>query len=85
MLIEAAREQSPEYPWLPDALGSCGTGDWESAAYVGYISRKKPNQLGSEWQFETNVILMPETLGTVVLDILKGDRLGGIEFLNKLK
>jgi hypothetical protein len=29
-------------------------------------------------------VLTHETLGMVVLDILKGDRLGGIEFVDKI-
>jgi hypothetical protein len=40
---------------------------------------------GSEWQFDHNVILTDETEGTLVLDILKGNRVGGIEFLKRLK
>jgi hypothetical protein len=85
MLVEVVRAQAPEFPWLPEALGSCPTGEWESRAYVGYVSRLSPNQPGSEWQFETNVVLSHESLGMVVLDVLKGDRLGGIEFVDKIK
>jgi hypothetical protein len=51
MLIAAVQRQAPEYPWLPEVLEKCGIGEWESPAYVGYISRQKPHQPGSEWQF----------------------------------
>ena len=85
MLLEVVREQAPEFPWLPDALMKCGRGEWESRAYVAYVSRSNPNQSGSDWQFQTNVVLAHHTLGMVVLDILKGDRLGGIEFVDKIE
>lgn len=85
MLIEAVKEQAPEYPWLPEALAECGAGQWESPAYVGYVSRRNPNQPGSEWQFEANVVLNHQTLGMVVIDVLQGSRLGGIEFVDKIE
>jgi hypothetical protein len=84
MLVDAVQQQVPEFACLPAALGSCGAGDWESRAYVRYVSRHNPNQPGSEWQFETNVQILHETLGTVVLDVLKGNRLGGIEFVDRI-
>lgn len=84
MLIAAVQEQAPEFGWLEEALCNCGTGEWESPAYVGYVSRHRPNQPGAEWQFEKNVVLQHEELGMVVLDVLKGNRLGGIEFLDRI-
>jgi hypothetical protein len=59
--------------------------EWESRAYVHYVSRQNPNQPGSQWQFHTNVVLHHEKLGMVVLDILKDNRLGGIEFVDRIK
>lgn len=85
MLIEAVKEQALDYPWLPEALAKCGAGQWESPAYVGYVSRRNPNQPGSEWQFEANVVLNHQTLGMVVIDVLQGSRLGGIEFVDKIE
>ncbi len=85
MLIEAVREQAREFSWLPDALMKCGRGEWESRAYVAYVSQSNPNQPGSDWQFETNVLLFHDKFGMVVLDILKGNRLGGIEFVDKIE
>jgi hypothetical protein len=83
-LIESVRAQAPEYPWLPDALNHCGAGLWENRAYVRYVDSRNANQTGAEWQFKTNVVLSHELLGTVVLDILKDNRLGGIEFVDKI-
>ena len=84
-LVQLASERAPEYPWLPDALASCGGGEWESPAYVGYVSRCNPNQSGAEWQFLANVVLHHEELGTVVIDVLKGNRLGGIELVSRIE
>ena len=85
MLIGAVEDQAPEYPWLPEALEKCGEGKWESPVYVRYVSASNPNQPGSEWQFEANVVLNHQTLGTVVIDVLKGSRLGGIEFVDRIE
>jgi hypothetical protein len=84
-LIEAVRAQAPEFPWLPEVLDQCGVGLWESRAYVRYVDSRNANQAGADWQFETNVVLSHEVLGTVVLDILKDNRLGGIEFVDKIQ
>lgn len=83
-LIECVKNQAPEFPWLESALLACRAGEWQSRAYVRYVDAQNPNKPGSEWQFETNVVLSHETLGMVVLDILKGARLGGIEFVDKI-
>jgi hypothetical protein len=84
MLIETVKAQAPEFPWLPEALNNCGQGERESRAYVGYIPQQQPNRPGSPWQFQTNIILTHPTLSRVILDILTGDRLGGIEFVDRI-
>jgi hypothetical protein len=84
MRIEAVKEQASGYPWLPEALAKCGAGRWESPAYAGYVSCPNPNQAGSEWQFEANVVLNHQTLGMLVIDVLKNSRLGGIEFVDRI-
>jgi hypothetical protein len=84
-LMQAVREQAPQFPWLPEALATCGRGEWESPAYVAYVSRLNPNQPGADWQFHTNVVLNHKEFGMVVIDVLKGDRLGGIELVNRIQ
>jgi hypothetical protein len=84
MLIEDARAQAPKFPWLPAALDRCGPGEWESPAYVRYVSSKAPNQPGSDWQFEANLVIDHRELGMTVIDVLKGDRIGGIEFVDQI-
>jgi hypothetical protein len=51
---------------------------WESRAYVHFVD---PN---ADWQFVRNVILHCPTEGELVLDILTGNRVGGIEFVDRL-
>ncbi len=84
MLVEIARQQAPEFSWLAEALANCECGEWESPIYVGFVSRRNPNQPGAEWQFQTNVVLHHEELGMVVLDLLDGERLGGIELVDRI-
>lgn len=84
MLIEDAQAQVPEFPWLPAALSSCGPGKWESRAYVHYVSPVDPNLPDSQWHFEKNVVIDHSVLGMVVIDIMKGNRIGGIEFVDRI-
>ena len=56
----------------------------QSRARRTLVSSENPNQPGSDWQFDDNIILDDEKEGDLVLDILKGYRVGGVEFLSKL-
>ncbi len=83
-LVEAAEKYKSEYPWLPSALAECIKAKRESKFYTAFVNQKNPNKPGSEWQFETNIILEETAEGEVVLDILQNNRVGGVEFLSKL-
>ena len=48
------------------------------------VDPQKPNEVGSEWQLETNLELESPSDGWIILDILRGDRVGGVEFVDKL-
>jgi len=85
MLIEDARAQAPQFPWLPEALACCDTGTWESREYVRYVTSSDPNQPKSQWHFKTNVVINHRHFGMVVIDILQGDQIGGIEFVDSLE
>jgi RNA polymerase II subunit A small phosphatase-like protein len=84
MLIEDALAQAPEFAWLPAALAHCGPGEWKSRAYVHYVSSVDPNQPGSDWQFKNSVVIDHRIFGEVVIDILQGDRIGGVEFIDRI-
>ncbi len=83
-LVSLAREQLPEYPWLPDALARCTTARIESEAYIHFV-----DPTTRDWRLDTNLKLTSPTEGWIVLDVLTttlGDyRIGGVEFVDKIK
>ena len=79
-LIELARDQHPDKPWLISALSDCTRGCYESRAYIYFVDSKNPNQPGSQLQFSENLLLNTKK-GEVVLDILENEKIGGAEFL----
>lgn len=83
-LAKLAEEQCPEMPWLPGALRNCRRGWWESRAYVYFAGSDRPNREDSAWRFERNAMLTDKKEGDLVLDILEGQRVGGVEFLKRL-
>ena len=84
-LVELARERLPEELWLQAALSVCRRAWKASPAYMNFVNPQNPNMPGSEWQFETNIVLEHPTEGELVLDILKGRRVGGVEFISKIE
>ena len=82
-LVELAREQHPDDPSLTAALRAC-TRAIQGANYVRFVSGRRANQPGAEWQFARNVTLESDTHGDLVLDVLQSGRIGGVEFLSKL-
>lgn len=83
-LARLAEKQMPAESWLPEALRKCTVYSVESAASYHFASPENANKPGAEWQFERNIILNDEKEGDLVLDILKGNRVGGVEFLNRI-
>jgi hypothetical protein len=84
-LVELAIAQLPQERWLAEALSACRRARKESPAYIQFVNPSSPNMPGSEWQFETNIILEHPKEGELVLDILKGRRVGGVEFSAKIE
>jgi len=84
-LIELAREQHPEEAWLPAALAACTRCRRESDAYIYFVNPDGPNKPGSDWQFDANLELQSPTEGWIVLDILANHRVGGVEFVVKIR
>ena len=83
-IIALIREQYPEREDLIRAIQLCNNGQWDSPAYVHFVNRSHPNKEGSEWQFDDSVNLESEEEGTIVLDILKDGRIGGVEFIARI-
>jgi hypothetical protein len=84
-LVDLANEQIPDKPEIILALSNCVKAKRESKAYIYFLSGENPNQLNSEWQFEENIMLEDKKIGTIILDVLKGNKIGGIELLKYLK
>jgi hypothetical protein len=83
-LVGLARNQVPEEPWLPQALGTCTCHFRHDETYVYFVDDSRPNEPGSAWQFEFCVELESPTEGWLILDILKDRRVGGVEFVDKI-
>ncbi len=83
IIITLIKEQEPERLDLIDQLRKSNKQKWIRQPYVQFVSVERPNQLGSEWQFEENIVLEDEKEGTIILDILKDGRIGGIEFVKQ--
>ncbi len=79
------KEQEPDRVDINDALANCKDGNWESRAYVFFVSPKNANQPGSDWQFKENIVLEHEKVRTIVIDYLKSGKIGGIEFVKYIR
>jgi hypothetical protein len=85
IIIELIKEQAPESLDLINQLKKSEKQKWIRQPYVRFVSAERPNQLGSEWQFDDSIVLEHKTEGTIVLDVLKDGRIGGIEFVKYIK
>ena len=84
-IIELIKVQKPERHDLVKQLEKSERKKWIRQPYIQFVSAERPNQTGSEWQFDENIVLEHKTEGTIVLDVLKDGRIGGIEFLSQIK
>ena len=84
-LIDIANEQIPDKPEIILALSNCVKAKTESKAYIYFVNGDNPNEPDSEWQFKENIVLEDKTHGTIILDVLKGNQIGGVEFLKYLE
>ena len=83
-LVDWVRANVPEEPWLADALARCTRAMEGGAAYLYFVDPADANQPGAEWQIDRSLTLHHTGEGTLVLDVLTGRRIGGIEFLARL-
>lgn len=82
-MINIIKEQESDRTALIEQLNKSDKKKWIRQPYIRFVSGERPNQPGSEWQFDENIILEHESEGTIVLDILKYGRIGGIEFVSQ--
>jgi len=83
-IIELILEQEPERTDLIEQLRRSEWKKFFRRPYIRFVSGERPNQPGSEWQHEESIVLEHESEGTIVLDILKDGRIGGIELVNQI-
>jgi hypothetical protein len=83
-LVAWVRANVPGEPWLADALARCTQAMDGGRAYLYFVDPADANQPGAAWQIEDSRTLHHPREGTLVLDILTGRRVGGIEFLARL-
>jgi hypothetical protein len=83
-LITLANQQCPEEPWLAPALARCLWAQGVGSPYIRFVSSVRPNAPGSAWQFERNIVMEHPRIGEIVVDVLKTQRVGGIELLGQL-
>lgn len=81
-LADLARAQLPGEAWLPEALLRCTTGrvESDSGAYIHFV-----DPCCGTWEFKRNLHLASREHGWIVLDVLKEGRIGGVEFVDKIR
>ena len=79
-LIKIIEKEEPKNENLIKSLQNCIGGKWKSKAYYQFVNSENPNQEGSEWQFLENLIFEHDVIGTIIVDLLKDNRIGGLEF-----
>ena len=84
-IIQFVKEHRQEESWLVEALSECTQCLRESKAYLYFVDPGSPSHSNPAWQFKRNILLEHPREGTLILDILQGNKVGGIEFLARLK
>ena len=81
-IIKLVKQQAPERKDIIDALQRCENGQWDSKAYLRFVDSTNANLPGAVWQIEESVVFVHEIDGDIVIDLLKGGIIGGIEFVS---
>ncbi|HEX9758536.1 MAG TPA: hypothetical protein VGB26_12195 [Nitrospiria bacterium] len=83
-LVELAKKQLRDEPWIAEALKKC-TWCFKSKNHIYFINPENPNEPGSAFQHEKCISLISPTEGWLLLDILEGNHVGAVEFAEKKK
>lgn len=84
-LADIVRTYAPDEAWLPEAVGRCTRAMVEGPAYMHFVDPCNANEPGSEWQFSRDIVVEHPEGGTIVFGILVGNRVGGVEFVDKIE
>lgn len=83
-LKELAMKLRPDLPWLATEIARCKFGTWTNACCIRFVNSDNANEPGADWQFRETIDLKDGRFGFVKLDVLKDNRIGGIEFYSRL-
>lgn len=84
-LVDLARQQRPDLTWLIDSLAACTQCHWKRRRiYVHFVNPEHANQPGADWQYRETISLDHPEYGHIKLDVLNDNRVGGIEFYDRL-
>ncbi|MEQ8246015.1 hypothetical protein [Fulvivirga sp.] len=78
-IIELIKEQAPNRVELIDNLLQSGIKGWVRQPYVRFVSASN-----SDWRYIESIALEHKKEGTIILDVLKDDIVGGIEFVDQI-
>jgi hypothetical protein len=81
-IFDLVKEQEPERLDVITQLENIGNIKWIRQPYITFVPTENPNQFNLE--YDDNVVLNHPTEGTIVIDILKGGRIKGIEFISQI-
>ncbi len=84
ILIDLLENQNPIQTNLITQLKEMKAKRWLKKPYIRFVNDKNANQKGAEWQIKESLELEHSTEGTIIIDVLKDGRIGGIELLNEL-
>lgn len=84
LIVDLIKEQVPERTDLIMELQKLKSKKWIRQAYISLKKLYDSNELDSDWQFDENIVLEHDTEGTIVLDIYKNGKIGGIELINQI-
>lgn len=84
LIVSLIKLQHPVEIEVAKNFEQCKKGYWISKAYIHFVAPIKPNQPGSKWKFDRNIVLEDESEGTIIIDILKENKIGGVEFVNQI-
>ncbi len=83
-LIRASAYRFHEYPWLEVALTQCIRAKERNDWYTYFVNGSRPNKAGSEWQFQESITIENTPNGDIVIDVVRSNRVGGVEFLSRV-
>jgi hypothetical protein len=80
-IIDLVKEKEPDRTDVISALSKCTSGKWESVGYIHFVNPENANEPGADWQFHESIVVEHYTEGTIVIDVLRSGKIGGLEFV----